>query len=74
MNHFVKHIFFSYNDVSPFTELQSWLENDYVDDIDDVSNDVQGKPQRNDRWVMIREGHTDRYEPQVIVEGNGHKA
>ncbi len=67
-------MFCSYNDVSPFTELQSWLENDNVDDIDDVSNDVQGKPQRNDRWVMIWEGHTDRYVPQVIVKGNGHQA
>lgn len=64
----------SYNDVSPFTELQSWLENNYVDDIDDVSNDVQGEPQWNDRWVVIWEGHSDWYKPQVIVEGNGHQA
>jgi len=65
---------FSYNDVSPLTELQSWLENDYVDDIDDVSNNVQGEPQWNDLRVMIWEGHTNWYEPQVIVKGNGHHA
>lgn len=65
---------FSYNDVSPLTELQSWLENDYVDDINDVSNDVQGEPQWNDLRVMIWEGHANWYEPQVIVKGHGHHA
>lgn len=64
----------SYNNVSSPTKLQSRLENDHVDDIDDVSNDVQGEPQWNDPRVVIWEGHTDWYEPQVIVKGNGHHA